>query len=874
MLGRVLRQTFLLVLLLGCTRDQPAAPGEAPHPAPAAPAARASSSSRFALSGPWEFRQVAEPSVAGTSAAPAAWQPAQVPGCVHTDLLAQGQIPDPFFGQNEQALQWIGERDWEYRTHFTGDAAGLSRDQVELVFEGLDTYASVTLNGAKILDADNMHRQWRVSVKPWLQPGENTLSVRFHSPLRAAEAAYQRLGYALPAPNDRGDPPLSMFTRKAPYHYGWDWGPRFVTSGIWRPARIEAWDQARIANLHVLTTSLNDERAELSVEATVEALQAGPAKLEVALAGSPPLASVQVDLRPGTNLVRAAVAIEHPERWWPNGLGAPHLYTLEASLSQSGVLRSSQTARVGLRTLEVVHRPDADGKSFSVVINGAPVFMKGANYIPQDSFLPRVGPERYDRLLRSAAAAHMNMLRVWGGGVYEDDRFYELCDELGILVWQDFMFACSLYPSDPAFLANVREEAILAVRRLRNHASLALWAGNNENEWGWRDWGWRQKFSPEQQAQIGAGYVRLFHELLPEIVNREDPGRFYTRSSPSANDDAIPANQLGSGDMHYWGVWHSQEPYEKYADNVSRFMSEYGFQSFPELSTIARYAPASDFWLDSEVMRAHQRHPRGNQLIAAYLERDFRAPRDFDSFSYLSQVLQATVVQFAAEAHRRRMGYNGGSLYWQLDDCWPAASWSSIDYFGRWKALQYHARRFFAPVLASTTEENGQLRVYGVSDRRSQSALRLALRTLDFEGQPHFEKSFELALAANASKLYFEATVAEVLGGQARADVVFVAELFEGTERLSRSLHYFVKTKELELPDPELELERGSPAAGRVPLRVHARRLARAVRLSNPSSAGSFSDNYFDLLPGETVSLEYLGDLPEKLELRSLRDTY
>ena len=874
------RPTFALALLIGCvglgtacSRSKPAAPSEL-TPAPQPPSAEASPAG-FALRGPWQFRQVPEPAAPGRpAAAPGDWSPAHVPGCVHTDLLADGQIPDPFFGQNEQALQWIAERDWEYQTHFTGEAVGLSRERVELVFDGLDTYASVSLNGTAILAADNMYRQWRVSLKPWLQPGQNTLSIRFRSPLREGQAALQRLGYALPAANDRGDPPLSMFTRKAPYHFGWDWGPRFVTSGIWRPVRVEAWDAARITDLHVLTTALSDERAELSLEATVEATVAAPARLEVGLAGSAPIASTEATLVPGTNLVRTSLRIEHPERWWPNGLGAPHLYTLEASLSQHGVLRATRQVRVGLRTLEVVHRPDADGKTFSVLVNGAPVFMKGANYIPQDSFLPRVGRERYEQLLRSVAAAHMNMLRVWGGGVYEDDRFYELCDELGILVWQDFMFACSLYPSDAAFLENVVAEARQAVQRLRNHASLALWAGNNEMEWAWRDWGWRQRFSDAQRAQVAAGSVRLFQELLPQIVATEDPGRFYTRSSPSANDDAIPANQLGSGDMHYWGVWHSQEPYEKYADNVSRFMSEYGFQSFPELSTIARYAAPSDFRLDSEVMLAHQRHPRGNQLIAAYLERDFRAPRDFDSFSYLSQVLQATVIQFAAEAHRRRMGYNGGSLYWQLDDCWPVASWSSIDYFGRWKALHFYARRFFAPVLASTSEERGRLRVYGISDRRTESPVRLALRTLDFEGRVLFARSLELSLEANASKVYFEAALDEVLGGRPPREVVFVAELFEGAQRLSRSLHYFAKTKDLELPDPELQLERGTPEAGHTELQLRARRLARAVRLTSPGSEDSFSDNYFDLLPGEAIQLEYRGAAPQKIEVRSLRDSY
>jgi beta-mannosidase len=326
--------------------------------------------------------------------------------------------------------------------------------------------------------------------------------------------------------------------------------------------------------------------------------------------------------------------------------------------------------------------------------------------------------------------------------------------------------------------------------------------------------------------------------------------------------------------MHYWGVWHSEEPYERYADNVSRFMSEYGFQSFPELATIGRFAAPEDWQLDSEVLRAHQRHPRGNQLIATYLERDFRKPRDFESFTYVSQVLQATVIQFAAEAHRRKMGYNGGSLYWQLDDCWPAASWSSIDYFGRWKALQYYARRFFAPVLVSVTEEQGRLRVYGISDRRAPTPARLALRLLDFEGNVFFEKVLDVSLGANSSQLQFEASAAEVLGDRARTRVVFAAELFEGGQRSSRSLFYFAKARELELPDPELRLERGAARAEGTSLELRARRLARAVWLSSPGSDGHFSDNYFDLLPGEQRSLEYEGPPAAQIVVRSLLDSY
>jgi beta-mannosidase len=840
------------------------------------------------LRGPWSFRQATTGGGKTHAADGNGWLPATVPGCVHTDLLASKKIADPFHGTNEKDQQWIDKEDWEYRTTFAADDALLARERIELEFLGLDTYAEVFVNGVSVLTADNMFRSWRVGVKPHLHPGENALLIRFRSPITHVQAAYDRLGYVLPAVNDQATPMVSMFTRKAPYHYGWDWGPRLVTSGIWRPVRLEAWDAARIDDVHARQTALTDARATLRVTTTVVASHAGRAQLRLALGGGGPLGEIGTTLKAGKNAIDIDVAIDRPERWWPNGLGRAHLYTIEAALAVGGVARDSRAVRVGLRTLTVVHRDDKDGKSFTVEVNGAPVFMKGANYIPSDSFVDRVTPERYRFLVQSAADAHMNMLRVWGGGIYEDDQFYALCDELGILVWQDFMFACSMYPGDAPFIENVRQEAIENVRRLRNHPSLALWAGNNEIEAAWAGWGWQEKFHLNKAAQekIARAYKRVFHDVLPKVVAEHDPGRFYTRSSPSANDDKVPANKLGYGDMHYWGVWHAEAPYTDYGPNTSRFMSEYGFQSFPELASVARYATPADYDIESPVMLAHQRHPRGNQLVRAYMDRDFRRPKDFASFLYVSQVLQATVIGYAAEAHRRRMPYNWGSLYWQLDDCWPVASWAGIDYFGRWKALHYAARRFFAPILVSTVEEAGEIRVYGVSDARAPTPARLALRLLDFEGKELWRKESDVALGANRSAVIFSAPRAAALHGADPARVVLAAELTgAGGQRLSRSLFYFAKTKDLALPDPELSvavtpqanaLAGGGVVAG-ASVRVAARRLARDVRLdADPAPERReemFSDNYFDLLPGEAVTVEWSGPTV-RVKATSIHDTY
>jgi beta-mannosidase len=818
------------------------------------------------LRGPWSFRREGDEP---------AWSRATVPGCVHTDLAAGGQIADPFYGINEKEQQWIEGCGWEYVLVFDGDAALLAHERIDLHCKGLDTYADVSCNGRHVLSADNMFREWRADVKPLLRRGANQLIVRFRSPIETVRSAYDSLGHVLPAANDQAMRMVSMFTRKAPYHYGWDWGPRFVTCGIWRPVLLDGWDAARIDDVHVVQKELTDERATLGVTVTVIAHR--PIRARVSVSVGAENARVDAALAPGPNTVKCAITIPRPERWWPNGLGEPRLYAIDTALELEGDGEPTDTraTRIGLRTIEVDHRIDAGGKTFTLSVNGAPTFMKGANYIPSDSFVSRVTDERYRQLVQSAADANMNMLRVWGGGIYEDDRFYDACDELGILVWQDFMFACSMYPGDDPFVENVRQEAIESVRRLRNHPSLALWAGNNEIEVAWHRWSWQTKFAlPEAaQAKMWRDYQRVFHELLPAVVAEHDAGRFYTRSSPSANDDAVVPDTLGFGDMHFWGVWHAEKPYEDYARNVSRFMSEYGFQSFPELETVAAYAPPLEWRIDSPIMLSHQRHPRGNELVRTYMDRDFRVPKDFDSFLYVSQVLQALIIEFAAHAHRRAMPYNAGSLYWQLDDCWPVASWSGIDYFGRWKALHYFARRFFAPVLVSFVEESGKVSVAVVCDPREGFAATLALRALDFDGRELWRGEQEVFVEGNRSKVHASIDGAAVLRGHSPSRAVLVAELVAGGKRVGRGLHYFVKIRDMDLQEPELRVDVAEGDATTT-LQVTARRLAKNVRLRAEPSDGRFDDNYFDLLPGETRSVTWQGPRPRRVQASSIRDTY
>jgi beta-mannosidase len=497
----------------------------------------------------WQFREVGKTD----------WFNAAVPGCVHTDLLANKLIEDPFYRDNEKKQQWIDKKDWEYRTTFKVTPQTLARENVELVFAGLDTYATVFLNEQLVLKADNMFRTWRVNAKPALKAGDNTLRIVFRSPINEILPVMAKLKYELPASNDQGEK-TSPYTRKAPYHYGWDWGPRFVTSGIWRPVSLEAWDAARVDDIQILVKKISPDAAEVTANVEVEASAAGTATILLDnLTNKVAAGKQQINLQAGTNRVTFNFTVAKPKLWWPNGLGAQPLYSFRARSLINGRVSGERLVRTGLRTLELRQQRDEAGQSFMFVINGIPIFAKGGNWIPADSFPTRITKDKYRFLLESVRDTNMNMLRVWGGGIYEADEFYELCDEMGILVWQDFMFACSMYPGNQEFLDNVRAEAIDNVKRLRNHPSIVLWAGNNEVETAWRNWGWRQNLP----ASLWDDYLKIFHGVLQEVTAQFDPTRVYWPSSPHGGLEDDPES-LRSGDVHYWQVWHASKPFNEY----------------------------------------------------------------------------------------------------------------------------------------------------------------------------------------------------------------------------------------------------------------------------------------------------------------------
>jgi beta-mannosidase len=829
---------------------------------------------RLELTENWMFREASDDT----------FRPAEVPGCIHTDLMRNKLIPDPFFGVNEQKLQWIGEKDWVYQTTFDLPAGMLKRENVELVFRGLDTYASVTLNRSPILTADNMFREWRIACKGLLQEKGNVLAVRFRNVFDENLPQYKSAPYPLQAfgTNDQADVKISMYSRKAQFHYGWDWGPRLITCGIWRPALLEAWIGVRIKSVFVRQENVTAAGADIVSVLELLSDEEQPARISAAM-DAIELNSEQHGLKKGFNRITVKGHLDKPALWWTNGLGRRHLYHYRGKVETAGKAADEYTTRIGVRSLEIVRDKDASGTSLYVRLNGVPVFMKGANYVPQDNFQNRVTRERYDHIIGSAAAAHMNMLRVWGGGIFEDDAFYETCDRYGILIWQDMQFACAMYPADAAFLENVRQEVIDNVTRIRNHASLALYCANNENEACWHQFGWKKLYAAETQAAHERDVQALYYETIAPALKEADPTRYYHSSSPSAGYNNVP---YGQGDIHYWGVWHGKEPFETYPDNIARFVSEYGFQSYPELSTVRKFTEPKDRELHSEVMRAHQRcmaderkdKEYGNRLIQMYMDRWYRTPKDFESYLYVSQVMQAEGVRVGMEAHRRAMPYCMGSLYWQIDDCWPVASWSSIDYFGRWKALHYAARRCFAPAIVSVVVKENEAQFHIVYDRLKPMKATLEIRVLDFSGREISRRTLPVAVAANTVKSCLALTRRQLTGSKDEAQLVIVSRLIDGNGVVAENLSYFRLPKDLELSPPELA-SRIRKSAGGYSIEVSSRSLARSVMLACGDEAGFFSDNYFDLLPGGKKIVGYATSLSEKrlrqqLKAISLIDSY
>ncbi|MET4680643.1 beta-mannosidase [Stenotrophomonas rhizophila] len=845
------------------------------------------------LQAQWSFRLL--PGDAQLRAHPqlAGWRTAQVPGAVHTDLLAQGQIPDPYVGAPEAGLQWIGLADWEYRAQFDVDAATLARAHAELAFEGLDTFATVTLNGQPLLQANNSHRTWRARVDGRLRARGNELRIVLRSPIRTLLPDVQAMPHKIAGnyPSPYGDEPkdamVGNFVRKPGYHFGWDWGPRYVTAGIWRPVRLESWDAQRLTAVAVQTRALDAARADLEIAVEVESAAVGTAAVQLEVLDPDGKRVARIDrramLQAGDNRITIPVALQNPRRWWPVGQGEQARYTVRATLAPGTADASRVEQRTGLRTVELRREADRNGgQGFAFVINGVPIFAKGANVIPFDMFPARVDEARIRRELTAARYANMNMLRNWGGGYYEDDVFFDIADELGLLVWQDFMFGGGMQPGyDPAFRANVVGEARDNVRRLRHHPSVVLWCGNNEEETAWKDWGHGRDLTaadPVFAAKVWQGYVDLFGNDLRQVVAEEGLGVPYWSSSPG-NDLDEKANDSTRGDKHYWQVWGNPAlPVTAYLRETPRFMSEYGLQAWPVLRTLDGIIPAAEQQVDSPTVRAHQKFMagEGNQRLLKYIEEEYGTPRDFPAFVYLSQVMQADGIQLAALHHRASRPYTMGSLYWQLNDVWPGASWSSIDYAGRWKALHFHARRFFADHAVAALRDDGTTRVSLLNDRQQGLQATWRLRVIDRDGTLRSEQRHTVALPPLSALEVGRFADADLLKGADPTRTVAVVELFDGGKLLSQQVVYFVPAKALALSRPAIDSALRADGDGYV-LTLRSPTLVRALWIAFDGLDATLDDNALDLVPGETVTIRLRADadlatLRRTLRLQSLAD--
>ena len=803
------------------------------------------------------------------------WMPAKVCGTVHQDLIDNGKLINPFFGMNEEKVQWVEKEDWKYKTTFTVTEAQLGHSAALLRFEGLDTYADIYLNGALLKRTDNMFVGYDLQVKDFLRKGDNHLTVYFHSPIKQALPQWETDGFPYPADNDHSQQRVSIYTRKAPYSYGWDWGIRLATSGIWRPVTLTFYDAARIEDLYVEQLAVNNAVAKLNHHLEISRPEPTAESAEVTLTYTflnevKHTESRNITLQPGTNRITIPMEISAPQLWMPNGWGKADLYKVDATVKVDGVTVASESKRIGLREVKVVMEDDKNGKSFYFMVNGKPLFAKGSNYIPSDALLPNVSRERYLRLMQDVKDANHNLIRVWGGGIYEDDMFYEAADSMGILVWQDFIFACTTYPSDPAFLSRVREEAAYNIRRLRNHASLAMWCGNNEIYEGMRYWGWSKKYeNPEIWKEMQRGYDIIFHQLLPEMVSRYDAGRFYMHSSPYEANWGRPESWK-IADSHNWGIWYGQKPFESLDTEIPRFMSEYGFQAFPEMKTIATFATPEDYALESDVMNAHQKATIGNALIKKTMALYYNEPKDFEELVYKGLVLQGMGIRRGIEAHRRNRPFCMGTLYWQLNDSWPVVSWSGIDYYGNWKALHYQTRRAYAPILLNAIKEGNQLGIYVMSDKlEAYPGATLQLQLSDFNGKTLKKWKVCNDVPANTSIRFHQEDYATLATDPTRTFLLMTLKSKDGKE-LSKEIFYFNYPKDQNLPHANIRYKI-KQEDGRCEVTLQSKQLARDVFIEIPYQGARFTDNFFDLLPGETRKITITSPQIRKAEPVSLK---
>ena len=775
-----------------------------------------------------------------------------VPSVVQQSLYENGLIEHPYLGTVEDNLVWISDHPWHYTLRFHPDKKLLEKENIEMVFEGLDTYANVRLNGQDLFFAENQFREWKADVKPFLTEKDNLLEVYF--------IRYDCMQMMLHEKTLPQLPEKYAVTRKAPYQHGWDWAPKYKNVGIWKPVKLVGWNEARLEDAYIVTQSADKDKAELMLHLDVENETDGVFEVEVST-GSTALAHIPLNLPKGHQHTVKPITIDHPQLWWPNEMGEHLLYDFEVVLKKGNKVLDTQSFKSGIRTFEMVDEPDSIGRAFYFKVNGVPFYAKGANYVPEEMIETWMNPDNTLNLLQATKDAHFNMLRVWGGGIYPSDDFFNICDSLGILVWQDFMYAGTMYPYDELFLESAQIEAEEQVKRLASHPSLALWCGGNEVSEGYYNWGWQQSlgWSEEDDKAIKAGYDQLFEGTLPIAVADYDGTRPYWPSSPSKGWGR--PESLTEGDVHYWGVWWGEQPYEVYREKVGRFNSEYGYQSYPDYQTLLKIAQGEELGKDANIIAAHQKHARGTRQIDDFIQKYYPYPDNFERYVYLSQLSQAYGMEIAIEAHRTAKPYNMGTLYWQLNDAWPVTSWSSIDYYGNWKALQYKLKTLYAPVLLSLDQKD--CGIFVTSDLMRELNGKLNVKVSDFEGNVLFQKSMDAQVPANGNEKLQMQGLSECLSKVDKTSIYVKFELIENESLLAERYCYMAYPKDLKLPDAEPKLN-VSEVDGKICIEVTTEGFAKDVQVYCTNGMGNFSDNFFDLEAGQTRQITFFPT--EKLE--------
>jgi beta-mannosidase len=800
----------------------------------------------------------------------------EVPGTVFKTLLEHGDIEDPFYRDNEEKVKELANYDYQYVKQFFAGSDILKCDSIILRCEGIDTIASININDKLLADVNNMHRTYEFDIKEYLVEGENKIEVVIFSSLKYISEKQNE------NPLWGADSTIEGFPhiRKAHYMYGWDWGPQLPDMGIWRKIEIRAYDFGKIDDVYV-TQKHQEDKVSLNFRVRSNNLSEKELYIEVKVVS--PTGETFIK-----NIVRTnyeeniSIDIENPQLWWPNGYGEQPLYNVEVTLKRNEqipdnnlVCADNKKFNIGLRTLRLKCEKDEWGESFEFEINGISIFSKGANYIPEDNLLTRCSEYKTECLIKDCIEANFNCIRVWGGGIYPEEYFYDLCDQYGLIVWQDLMFACAVYDVSDEFAENIQAEVEDNMKRLRHHASLGLWCGNNEMEVAWADWGF------PKTAKLRTDYIKQFEVLLPAVAKKIDPNTSYWPSSPSSGGGFEEPNDENRGDSHYWDVWHGLKPFKDFRNHYFRFASEFGIESFPSMKTIKTFSNEEDQDPFSYIMEKHQKCNSGNGKILYYISEYFNYPKSFDSFVYVSQLIQGEGIKYGVEFWRQNRGRCMGATYWQLNDCWPVASWASIDNFGRWKALHYFAKRFFAPVLVSSRQEGAIADIYITNETLKNFEGKLLWILRNTSNDILMEEEISVSVNKLEASKVCELDFSKILSQNDKREIYLEYELISGNKQVGSGVDLFVPAKHFKFGEPNITFEVNEDKDNFY-ISLNSKNLARYIELNFKELDCKFSDNYFDIVPGktkeikirkETMSLQITKeDVVDKLCVRSIYD--